>query len=214
MKVSAFTVGPFQENAYLVIDEHAGQCVFIDPGDEGPRLLKALRASGATLTAIWLTHAHLDHVGAVAALKREYDVPVYLHPLDRPLYERADRQAAAYGLPFEQPPAPDRELAEGESVSVGEMTFDVLHVPGHAPGHVIFYRDDVAFVGDLIFAGSIGRTDLPGSNPQDMTDSLERVSSTLPAELTLYPGHGPATTMGRELASNPFLNGGARALGG
>ena len=213
MKISSYTVGPFQENAYLVVDESARECVFIDPGEEGERLLKAIKASGATLKAIWLTHAHLDHVGAVAAIKRVYDVPVYLHPLDRPLYDRADRQAAAYGLPFEQPPAPDRELAEGDTVTVGNIAFEVMHVPGHAPGHVIFHREDIAFVGDLVFAGSIGRTDLPGSNPQDMTESLERIS-TLNPELALYPGHGPATTLERELFSNPFLNGGARALGG
>ena len=213
MKISSFTVGPFQENAYLVVDESRRECVFIDPGDEGARLVKAVRASGATLTAIWLTHAHLDHVGAVAALKREYDVPVFLHPLDRPLYDRADRQAAAYGLPFEQPPAPDRELAEGDRMSVGGFTFEVMHVPGHAPGHVVFHREDLAFVGDLVFAGSIGRTDLPGSDPQDMTESLERIAMLSP-ELVLNPGHGPVTTLARELASNPFLNGGARALGG
>lgn len=213
MKISSFTVGAFQENAYLVVDEASRECVFIDPGEEGRRLLDALRESGATLKAIWLTHAHLDHVGAVAAIKRAFDVPIYLHPLDRGLYDRADRQAAAYGLPFEQPPAPDRELAEGDTLTVGSFTFDVMHVPGHAPGHVIFHRDDVAFVGDLVFAGSIGRTDLPGSNPQDMTESLERIS-TLSPELVLLPGHGPTTTLERELASNPFLNGGARALGG
>jgi len=213
MKVSAFTVGAFQENTYLVVDEDGRQCVLIDPGAEGERLVKAVRASGATLVAIWLTHAHLDHVGAVAAVKRAFDVPIYLHPLDRPLYDRADRQAAAYGLPFEQPPAPDRELAEGEDVMLGDLTFEVMHVPGHAPGHVVFHCENIAFVGDLIFAGSIGRTDLPGSNPQDMTDSLER-AATLSPDTVLYPGHGPATTMERELASNPFLNGGARALGG
>jgi hydroxyacylglutathione hydrolase len=213
MKISAFTVGPFQENAYLIVDEARRECVFIDPGEEGDRLLRAIKASGATLKAIWLTHAHLDHLGAVAAIKRVYDVPVYLHPLDRPLYDRADRQAAAYGLPFEQPPAPDRELAEGDTVSIGDIAFEVMHVPGHAPGHVIFHREDIAFVGDLVFAGSIGRTDLPGSNPQDMTESLERIA-TLAPELALYPGHGPATTLERELRSNPFLNGGARALGG
>jgi glyoxylase-like metal-dependent hydrolase (beta-lactamase superfamily II) len=195
------------------VDEDSRQCVLIDPGEEGERLVKAVKASGATLAAIWLTHAHVDHVGGIAAVKRVFDVPIYLHPLDRPLYDRADRQAAMYGLPFDQPPAPDRDLAEGDQLTLGEHVFAVMHVPGHAPGHVIFYTEEIALVGDLIFAGSIGRTDLPGSNPKDMSDSLERASALSP-ELTLYPGHGPATTLARELSSNPFLNGGARALGG
>ena len=213
MKLTSHTVGPFQENTYLLVDEPSKQCVLIDPGDEGSRIVKAVKASGAQLQAIWLTHAHLDHVGAIAAVKREFDVPIYLHPLDRPLYDRADRQAAMYGLPFEQPPAPDRDIAEGDRMTIGELSFEVMHVPGHAPGHVIFYNDEIALVGDLVFAGSIGRTDLPGSNPRDMSDSLERISALSP-DLALYPGHGPATTMARELESNPFLNGGARALGG
>jgi glyoxylase-like metal-dependent hydrolase (beta-lactamase superfamily II) len=202
-------VGAFEENAYLVIDEVTNRAVFIDPGDEPERLLAMLRESGASLDAIWLTHAHLDHIGGVSGIRRVYRVPVYLHPADLPLYQRAKSQAAVYGLPFDQPDPPDRELADGESVSVGTLAFDVLHVPGHAPGHVVFRHDDVVFAGDLLFAGSIGRTDLPFSDPMRMESSLSRICE-LGDTIVVHPGHGPSTTIGQERATNPFLTGAPR----
>ena len=209
MKVQTFTVGPFQENTYLLIDDDAARAVLIDPGDEGRRLVTGIRESGATLEAIWLTHAHVDHVGGIAPVKRVWDVPIFLHPADRALYDRAALQAAFYGLPFEPPPAPDRELADGAKVSVGSLEFEVMHTPGHAPGLVVIHGHGVAFVGDLVFAGSIGRTDLPLSDANAMSASLERVSA-LPDATVLYPGHGVASTIARERAMNPFLNGMAR----
>lgn len=213
MRVSSLTVGPFQENCYLVVDESSRDAVLVDPGDEAPRILEALASSGARLTAIWLTHAHVDHVGGIAGVKRVHDVPVLLHPLDLPLYRAAGRQAAMYGLAFDEPPAPDGELAEGQVVRVGKSAFSVMHVPGHAPGHVIFHHHDIAFGGDVLFAGSIGRTDLPLSDPVRMQATLERVA-LLPERLVVYPGHGPATTIGDELRTNPFLTGAARVLHG
>lgn len=211
MKVTTLTVGAFQENSYLVLDEAAGRAVFVDPGDEGNRLLAALAASGAVLDAIWLTHAHLDHVGGIAAILRSHAVPVHLHPLDAGLYAAAGRQAASYGLPFEQPPPADRALAEGDTLTLGALRFTVMHTPGHAPGLCVIHGEGVAFVGDLVFAGSIGRTDLPQSRGDDMSASLARLSS-LPTSTLLYPGHGPSTTLAEELASNPFLNGIARVV--
>jgi glyoxylase-like metal-dependent hydrolase (beta-lactamase superfamily II) len=213
MIVRQLTVGPLEENCYLLADEAAGGGVLIDPGDEPERLLAAVEEAGVTLEAIWLTHAHMDHVGAVAAIRRKVEVPIFLHPLDRALYDRAAQQGAAYGLSIEQPPPPDVALAHGSTLSIGELEFSVMHTPGHAPGLVVIHGQGVAFVGDLLFAGSIGRTDLPLSSPQAMTRSLERVAR-LPAETTVYPGHGPATTIGAELATNPFLNGVARVRGG
>jgi glyoxylase-like metal-dependent hydrolase (beta-lactamase superfamily II) len=213
MRITSQVVGPFQENYYLVVDETTQRAVLVDPGAEGERILRAIAASGATLDAIWLTHAHIDHVGAIAAVKRVHDVPVYLHPADLPLYERAGWQAAQYGLPFDEPPAPDRELADGDILRVGDQEFTVLHTPGHAPGHCVFEGNGVLLGGDLLFAGSIGRTDLPLCDPAAMAESLARVAALEPA-LRVHPGHGPATTIGRELETNPFLNGVARVVRG
>ncbi|MHB1863314.1 MAG: MBL fold metallo-hydrolase [Gemmatimonadaceae bacterium] len=206
MKISVETVGAFQENSYLVVDEEAGRGVLIDPGDEPLRLLELIARSGARLDAIWLTHAHLDHVGAINGVRRTHPVPVYLHPLDRPLYDRAAEVAALYGIPFEQPDPPDRELADGVVMTVGALRFEVLHTPGHAPGHVIYHGHGVVLGGDLLFRGSVGRTDLPFSSAPDMEASLARVSA-LPAGTIVHPGHGPATTIAEELETNPFLNG-------
>jgi hydroxyacylglutathione hydrolase len=204
VKIEWVTVGPFQENSYLVWDEATKRGVLIDPGDEAPRILRMVRDAGVALDAIWLTHGHLDHVGAIAAIKRERDVPVWQHKADLVLHRRASAQAAFYGLPFEQPPDPDGELAEGDLLCVGESRFTVRHTPGHSPGHVIFVGAQVVIGGDLLFAGSIGRTDLPLSNPEAMDASLALVAALDP-ELAVYPGHGPPTRIGTELASNPFL---------
>lgn len=215
IRIEAFVVGAFQENAYLLLDEAARRCVLVDPGAEGDRLAKAVRAHGAALEAIWLTHAHIDHVGGIPALKRAWPAaPVFLHPADRPLYDRVLQQAAYYGLPMEPLPAPDRDLAEGDLLQLGDFRVRVLHTPGHAPGHCLLLGDGVAFAGDLIFAGSIGRTDLPLSDPARMSESLERIAAELPDEVVLRPGHGPATTMTEERRSNPFLTGAARVLRG
>ncbi len=212
MKISRLTVGAFQENCYLLVDSATAAAVLIDPGEEGLRIVEAVKAANARLEAIWVTHAHLDHVGGIAEVKRHFDVPIYLHPDDLPLYRMADRQAAAYGLPFDMPPLPERELADGDELSLGGLRFSVLHAPGHAPGHVVIHGDGVAFCGDCVFAGSIGRTDLPMSDGRALARSLDRIVE-LPAATVLYPGHGPATTIERELADNPFLNGTARIVG-
>jgi glyoxylase-like metal-dependent hydrolase (beta-lactamase superfamily II) len=212
VKISSVTVGPFEENCYLVVDEATARAVLIDPGDEASRILRMVRESGAVLDAIWLTHAHIDHIGALAAVKRAWDVPVYLHPADAPLFAAAATQAAFYGLPFEQPDPPERSLADGDRLRVGSIEFEVLHTPGHAPGLVLFSADGVVMAGDLLFAGSIGRTDLPLSDPADMETSLARAMRELLDDAVVYPGHGPATTIGRERATNPFINGQARVL--
>jgi glyoxylase-like metal-dependent hydrolase (beta-lactamase superfamily II) len=210
MRIDQRTVGPFQENCYLVIDEESGSAVLIDPGGDADELVDMVRSSGAMLDAIWCTHAHLDHIGAIAEVKRHFDVPVHLHPLDLPWFTgMSARSAEMYGIPFEQPDTPDRELADGDVLSVGGLRFTVMHVPGHAPGQVSFNGEGVALAGDLLFAGSIGRTDLPMSDPFAMDRSLERIA-TLDDGVVVYPGHGPATTIGEERRANPFLAGYAR----
>lgn len=210
--VTSLTVGAFQENCYLLIEPGGTRCAIIDPGAEPDRIIAAVERSGAAPQAIWLTHAHLDHVGAISGLRRRWDIPVYLHPLDQPLYESASRQAALYGLPFEQPEPADRTLGEGDVLELGALRMTVMHTPGHAPGHVVFHGHGVALVGDCLFAGSIGRTDLPMSNPRDLAAALDRIAA-LPEETVVYPGHGPVTTIGTETATNPFLTGVARIVG-
>ena len=206
MKVEWVTVGPFQENCYLVVDEPSGKAILIDPGDEGDRIVRMVKRASVDLQAVWLTHAHLDHIGAVSAIRREWKVPILLHPDDLVIFRRGSQAAAAYGLPFEQPSDPDGTLAHGQVLELGNATFTVHHTPGHAPGHVVFLAEGVMLGGDLLFAGSIGRTDLPLSNPAAMETSLAHVAAFDP-DTVVYPGHGPPTTIGEELASNPFLAG-------
>lgn len=211
MKIESLTVGPLAENCYLVIDESTNRAVLIDPGDEPDRILGALRRSGATLDAIWLTHAHFDHVGAIAGVVREHPVPVHMHPLDAPVLEVAVDSALRYGVRIDAPPPADRQLAEGDRLSVGSVELEVIHLPGHAPGHVAFHGNSVIFGGDCLFAGSVGRTDIPYGDRETLDASLVRMVA-LGDDLTVYPGHGPRTTIGRERRSNPFLLGAARLV--
>ena len=211
MKIQSLTVGPLEENCYLVIDETTDRAVLIDPGDEAERILEALHDSGATLESVWLTHAHFDHVGGLAGVLRAHPVPVHMHPLEAPLHARAVDSALRYGIRIDAPPPADHELADGGHVTVGSQELAVIHVPGHAPGHVAFYDDSVIFGGDCLFAGSIGRTDLPFGDRATLDASLLRLVA-LGDELTVYPGHGRSTTIGRERETNPFLLSTARLI--
>lgn len=206
MRLARFTVGPFQENCYLLSEETSGSAVLVDPGAEGEMLVEEIRDGGLTLEAIWLTHAHLDHIGGIAAVTRVWDVPVHLHPADLPVFAFGPRAAQMYGVPFEAASPPSHALDEGDVLSLGGLRFSVMHAPGHAPGHVVIHGHGIAFVGDCLFAGSIGRTDLPLSDGAALRESLTRIAA-LPPETVALPGHGPETTIGEELATNPFLAG-------
>ncbi len=214
MRIDTLVVGAFDENCWFLHDPVAGEGVLIDPGDDADGILRMVGRSGARLTEVWLTHAHLDHIGAIEGVRRAHpDVPVLLHPADLTVYLNAGRVAEAYGLPFEQPELPDAPLAEGEVVRVGSHQFTVWHLPGHAPGHVAFIGEGHCFSGDVLFAGSIGRSDLPLCDPAALADSLGRLAA-LPPETIVHPGHGIETTIGKERRDNPFLNGAARVLRG
>ena len=211
--VTQLVNGRFAENCWLLGDAETHDAVLIDPGEEPARFLAAVRSGGWRVNAVWLTHAHIDHIGGIAEVRRHHDVPVYLHPLDLPYYTQLSARAAVmYGLDFDQPEGPDRELADGDVLECGTLRFTVMHVPGHAPGLVAFTGHGVSFGGDLLFAGSIGRTDLPLASPAAMASSLARYTSALADETVVHPGHGPATTIGREKRTNPFLSGAARLV--
>ncbi|MDX1394088.1 MAG: MBL fold metallo-hydrolase [Gemmatimonadota bacterium] len=199
------TVGPFQSNCYILGPTDAGRLVVIDPGDEGERIAAVVREAGGDVAAILLTHAHLDHVGAVAHIVREFGAPVYLHAADRPIYDRTAGIAAQYGLRLETPPPPDVVFEHGDTVRFDDVEFEVRHTPGHSPGSVTLVGGPGAFVGDAVFAGSIGRTDLPGGDTETLLDAIVKQILTLPSRTVLIPGHGPETTVAAESATNPFL---------
>jgi glyoxylase-like metal-dependent hydrolase (beta-lactamase superfamily II) len=195
------------ENCYLLADRTTRQAVMIDPGEEVRLFLAEMDTRAWTLSAIWLTHAHLDHAMGVREVKAATGAPVYLHPLDRPLYEALPKQGEWFGIRVEPPPAPDQELADGQRLVVGRTEFTVRHTPGHSPGSVSFVAPDLVIGGDVLFSGSIGRTDLPGGNGADLMQSIHSVFLTLPDSTVVYSGHGPETTIGVERMTNPFLTG-------
>jgi glyoxylase-like metal-dependent hydrolase (beta-lactamase superfamily II) len=203
--VVTLTNGAFAENCYVVADPVTKEAVIVDPGEEAQLFLARIDREGWTPTAVWLTHAHLDHVAGVAAVKAATGVKVWLHPLDRPLYDRVPEQGAMFGLDVHAPPEPDGELAEGQQLTVGGCRFEVLHTPGHTPGHVTFVGHGLAIAGDVLFRGSIGRTDLPGGDSESLVRSIKKRLYTLPDATTVLPGHGPATSIGEEKRTNPFV---------
>ena len=197
--------GQFGENCYLVADTARREAVLIDPGEEPGMFLAELDTRAWALTGIWLTHAHVDHVMGVAQVRRRVSAPIHLHPADRLLYDSLPRQGEWFGLQLEAPPAPDVELQHGAEVSAGRFGFEVRHTPGHSPGSVSFVGHGMVFGGDVLFAGSIGRTDLPGGDMQTLLASIQRHFLTLPDSTIVRSGHGPETTIGVERLTNPFL---------
>ncbi len=207
MQIRCFTVGAFQVNTYLITDPSTGWSAIVDTGetDELPQILARL-SPAPNIRMILLTHAHLDHAGALPLLQERWDVPTYLAAAERPLFESLPTQGSMFGMPHLDRPCGriDHWLEDGDTVQLGETTLRVLATPGHTPGQVCYYDDHDIFVGDTLFAGSIGRTDFPLSNPRKMADSLRRLMD-LPGHLRVHSGHGPVTTLAAELVGNPFL---------
>lgn len=211
LHIISFQLGPALTNAYLVGDPASKTAVVIDPAWDGKRILDKAEEQGWRITNLWLTHAHFDHFGGAAALADGLDPPppVALHPADHPLW-RLHGGAAAFGFQdFDPGPEPTIPLEHGMELRLGEHRFEVRHTPGHTPGHVSFLLRDsgIQFCGDLIFMGSVGRTDLPGGDTQTLLASIRNEVLTLPDEVRLLSGHGPETTVGLERRSNPFLMG-------
>ena len=220
MIIEQITVTAFQQQARVVGCEETRRAICIDPGDEAEEIVEAIDKHGLDLQAIALTHAHLDHVGGVAALKRRKPAAeIIIHELDEPLYRALPEQPAWIGIPraqwarlgfdYEEPPQVERRWRDGETYEVGRLRFKVIHCPGHTPGHVVLFEpaERVVFVGDCLFAGSIGRTDLPGGSTEQLMDSLMNRIMPLGDDVVVYSGHGPETTVGRERLTNPFLMG-------
>jgi hydroxyacylglutathione hydrolase len=211
--LDVFAVGPIQANCVLLGDADAGELVVIDPGEEGERIAERVRASGLRPTMILHTHGHLDHAGGTAELARELDpgLPIGLHPDEIELYRNLPMQAQMFGLEVEAPPEPDLWLEQGQTLAVGGLELEVRHTPGHSPGGVCFVvsgaDEELVVAGDVLFAGSIGRTDLMGGSFPVLERSIRTQLYTLPEDTRVICGHGPETTIGREKATNPFVSG-------
>ena len=207
MEVRSLTVGPVQENCHIARLDGAGEAIVIDPGDEAPRLIEAIEALGVHVAAILLTHTHFDHVGAVAPLARATGAEVWCPELEVPVLADIMRYVPWQGIgPYESYDA-DHTVAGGETLQLAGMEIDVLFTPGHSPGHVTYSipSEQAVFSGDVLFEGSIGRTDLPGGDTATLMRTLAALVEALPDETVVYPGHMGTTTIGRERATNPFL---------
>ena len=209
MILEMLTVGPFQENCYVIGDEASGVGAIVDPGDEAARIALAVEQTSLEIDRILVTHAHIDHVGAVGALADEYACPVLMHAEAEPMLQQLPSQAMM-GLRFGKVPAVDRHIEAEELLEIGDLELRSLYTPGHAPGHLAFYveSEELLLSGDALFAGSVGRTDLFGGDMELLMRSINERLMTLPDETRVYPGHGPRTTIGAERAHNPFLRGG------
>ena len=210
LRYETIPVTAFQQNCSIVWCDETREAAVIDPGGDLPRITAAAARLGVTLKAIWITHAHIDHAGGTAELARQLQLPIVgPHPDDQFWIAQLREQGRMFQFPASEPFTPTRWLHDGDTVSIGHCTLQVRHCPGHTPGHVVFYSPDIhrAFVGDVLFAGSIGRTDFPMGNHADLIRSITERLWPMGNDTVFIPGHGPESTFGRERQSNPFVGG-------
>ena len=209
LRYATIPVTAFQQNCSIVWCDETMKAAVIDPGGDLDVLLTAVKRLGVTLEQIWLTHAHIDHAGGTAELSQQLDLPIIgPHPGDQFWIDGLPMQGQRFGLPHAEPFTPTRWLHDGDTVSIGHCTLNVRHCPGHTPGHVVFHSPEAkrAFVGDVLFAGSIGRTDFPQGNHQQLIDSITQRLWPMGDDTVFIPGHGPESTFGRERQTNPFVS--------
>ena len=208
IQIIVIPVTAFQQNCSVIFDRETKAGAVIDPGGDVDRILGALEEHGVKVEKIVLTHGHIDHVGGAAELAERLSVPVLgPHEADRPLLERVEQQAREFGVGDVRSVEPDTWLSEGDALTIAGRSFQILHCPGHAPGHLVFFDPELRFAisGDVLFAGSVGRTDLPGGNHETLIASIRDKMLPLGDDVTFLPGHGPASTIGHERRTNPYL---------
>ncbi len=216
MKITLIPVTPFQQNCSLLVCERTQRAAVVDPGGDLDRIEAELARQQVQLEKVLLTHGHLDHCGGAGALAAKFDVPIEgPHEDERFWIDQLEQQSARFGFPSAQAFEPNRWLTDADTVSFGDQTLDVFHCPGHTPGHIVFVSREhrVALVGDVLFKGSIGRTDFPRGNHQDLLDSISSKLWPLGDDIVFVPGHGPTSTFGAERRSNPYVSDAALARG-
>ncbi|MFP3423683.1 MBL fold metallo-hydrolase [Pseudoalteromonas sp. SIMBA_162] len=210
MKVITIPVTPFAQNCRIIACESTQEAIVVDPGGDSDKIIATLTSNSLTLKAVWLTHGHLDHVGAADVLRRQFDIKIIgPHKDERFWFDSLPMQAQMFGFPPIDPFYPDAWLSHGDTLSLGKLKFDVMHCPGHTPGHIVFYEHNnkCVIVGDVIFKGSVGRTDFPQGNSQQLIESIKANIFTLPAQTAILSGHGSETTVEHEIKTNPFMSG-------
>jgi glyoxylase-like metal-dependent hydrolase (beta-lactamase superfamily II) len=204
--IESFKTGPIDNNVYVVVDDSAGRCAVVDPGPDSGHILATLQARGLAIAAIVNTHGHWDHVAGNGLFVRASGAPIYRHPLDEEAARRADQIAAVWGFAAEASPPADHALAEGATFELGPHRFALLHVPGHSPGSICLLGDGVLICGDVLFRGSVGRTDIGGGSLPQLLEGIRTKLMPLPDDTRVLPGHGPETTIGHERRTNPFIS--------
>ena len=194
-----------QANCFIVADEATKKAIIIDPGGDAPVIARKIKSMGVEVVAIVATHGHFDHVEGLAGVKASIPAPIMVHPADLPLIRNMKNQGALFGINVTEAPAPDGELSDGQEIAFGNLKASVLHTPGHSRGSVSFLVGNHVFVGDLLFSGSIGRTDLTGGDYDTLINSVTKRIFTLPDDTVVHPGHGPDTRVGTEKRTNPFF---------